>query len=186
MVTAKGSAQDAKYYVFEMSVRDRKQPLRQVNKEPLSLEKAKQLARIGAQKGKHDRAVTTNPTSPRGFRIIAQYSAGVGKDVAIMYRRGSGGGKKVEKNPLVPQRMRRRPLKEMDEHEAVRIRAAIRDGEPIGEIRFRDTVPELPMPPEEREALRAKGGKWEPYTGESLVEGTPDLSLQSNVEPAGE
>lgn len=79
------------YFVFEMSVRDRKQPLRQVNKSPLTLEKAKQLARIGAQKGKHDRAVTTSPTSTK-FRIVSQYSAGTGKDVAIMYRRGSGGG----------------------------------------------------------------------------------------------
>jgi len=84
--TEKGS-----YYVFEMSVRDRKQPLRQVNKSPLTLEKAKQLARIGAQKGKHDRAVTTSPTS-RAFRIVSQYAAGTGKDVAIMYRRGTGGG----------------------------------------------------------------------------------------------
>jgi hypothetical protein len=80
-----------------MSVRDRKQPLRQVNKSPLLLEKAKQLARIGAQKGKHDRAVTTSPTSPKGFRIVAQYAAGAGKDVAIMYRRGSGGGGKRKK-----------------------------------------------------------------------------------------
>jgi hypothetical protein len=79
-----------KYYVFEMSARDRKQPLRQVNKSPLALEKAKQLARIGSQKGKHDRAVTTSPTS-RTFRIVAQYAAGSGKDVAIMYRRGAGG-----------------------------------------------------------------------------------------------
>lgn len=80
-----------KYYVFEMSARDRKQPLRQVNKSPLALDKAKQLARIGATKGKHDRAVTNSPKSTK-FRIIAQYSAGTGKDVAIMYRRGSGGG----------------------------------------------------------------------------------------------
>jgi hypothetical protein len=83
---------NASYYVWEMSMRDRKDPLRQVNKSALSLEKAKQLARIGAQKGKHDRSVTTSPTSPRGFRIVAQYAAGTGKDVAIMYRRGAGGG----------------------------------------------------------------------------------------------
>jgi len=97
MPTTRGNAQDARYYVWEMSVRDRKQPLRQVNKSPLLLEKAKQLARIGAQKGKHDRAVTTSPTSPKGFRIVAQYAAGAGKDVAIMYRRGSGGGTRRKK-----------------------------------------------------------------------------------------
>jgi hypothetical protein len=85
------TAEKGAYYVFEMSVRDRKQPLRQVNKSPLVLEKAKQLARIGAQNGKHDRAVTTSPAS-RSFRIVAQYAAGTGKDVAIMYRRGTGGG----------------------------------------------------------------------------------------------
>jgi len=85
------TAEKGTYYVFEMSVRDRKQPLRQVNKAPLTLEKAKQLARIGAQKGKHDRAMTTSPTS-RSFRIVSQYAAGTGKDVAIMYRRGTGGG----------------------------------------------------------------------------------------------
>jgi hypothetical protein len=106
MPTTRGATKaDARYYVFEMSVRDRRQPLRQVNKSPLPLEKAKQLARIGAQKGKHDRAVTTSPTSPRGFKIVAQYAAGVGKDVAIMYRRGSGGGarrKKVTRNAAEP------------------------------------------------------------------------------------
>jgi len=88
----------AAYFVFEMAVRDRRQPLRQVNKFPLSLEKARQLARIGATKGKHDRAVTTSPKSPRGFRIVAQYAAGTGKDVSIMYRRGGGGRKKARPN----------------------------------------------------------------------------------------
>lgn len=88
----------AEYYVFEMSIRDRRQPLRQVNKSgPLTLERAKKLARIGAQKGKHDRAVTTSPTSTK-FRIVSQYAAGTGKDVAIMYRRGSGGGKRTKRN----------------------------------------------------------------------------------------
>lgn len=100
------STEKVEYYVFEMSKKDRRQPLRQVNKEPLTLDKAKKLARIGAQKGTHDRAVTTSPTS-RSFRIVAQYSAGAGKDVAIMYRRGSGVGKRArsgasrKKNPDV-------------------------------------------------------------------------------------
>jgi hypothetical protein len=90
--------EEGTYFVFEMSARDRKQPLRQVNKSPLTLEKAKKLARIGAEKGKHDRAVTTSPAS-RSFRIVAQYAAGKGKDVSIMYRRGSGGGKRKKREP---------------------------------------------------------------------------------------
>lgn len=95
------STEKGTYYVFEMSSRDRTKPLRQVNKSPLPLDKAKQLARVGAQKGKHDRAVTTSPTS-RSFRIVTQYAAGSGKDVAIMYRRGTGTGrrkKKMKRNP---------------------------------------------------------------------------------------
>ena len=68
------------YYVFEMKVRERTTPLHQINKKPLRLKAAKQLARIGAQEGKHDRAVTTNPKS-RGFRVIAQYEKGTGKNV---------------------------------------------------------------------------------------------------------
>ena len=97
----KAAPERGDYYVFEMSMRNRREPLRQVNKAgPLTLEKAKQLARIGATKGKHDRAVTTSPTSTK-FRIVAQYAAGTGKDVAIMYRRGSGGGgkRRVRRNP---------------------------------------------------------------------------------------
>jgi hypothetical protein len=70
----------ATYYVFEMKVRERMTPLRQVNKAPLGLKAAKQLARIGAQEGKHDRSVTTSPKS-RGFRVIAQYEKGTGKNV---------------------------------------------------------------------------------------------------------
>lgn len=87
------TAEKGTYFVFEMSMKNRREPLRQVNNSPLTLEKAKQLARIGATKGKHDRAVTTSPTSTK-FRIVSQYAAGTGKDVAIMYRRGSGGGRK--------------------------------------------------------------------------------------------
>lgn len=85
------TSEKGEYYVFEMSIRNRREPLRQVNKSPLSLDRAKKLARIGAEKGKHDRAVTTSPTS-RTFRIVAQYAAGSGTDVSIMYRRGPGGG----------------------------------------------------------------------------------------------
>ena len=99
----KAAPERGDYYVFEMSARDRKAPLRQVNKSPLALEKAKQLARIGATKGKHDRAVTTSPKSTK-FKIVAQYAAGTGKDVAIMYRRGSGGGRRkssaLARNPV--------------------------------------------------------------------------------------
>lgn len=112
-------AEKGAYFVFEMSVRDRKQPLRQVNKSPLALDKAKQLARIGATKGKHDRAVTTSPTSPRGFRIVAQYAAGTGKDVAIMYRRGAGGGghRRVKKNePAGPAVEPNEPEPELHPH----------------------------------------------------------------------
>lgn len=89
----------AEYYVFEMSARNRREPLRQVNKSPLSLDAAKKLARIGASKGKHDRSVTTSPTS-RKFRIVAQYGSGSGKDVAIMYRAGMSSGKPRKKKAL--------------------------------------------------------------------------------------
>ncbi len=70
----------ADYYVFEMKVRARAEPLRQVNKKPLDLKAAKQLARIGAKEGKHDRAVTTSPKS-MDFRIVAQYEKGTGDNV---------------------------------------------------------------------------------------------------------
>jgi hypothetical protein len=162
-----------------MSVRDRKQPLRQVNKSPLLLEKAKQLARIGAQKGKHDRAVTTSPTSPKGFRIVAQYAAGAGKDVAIMYRRGSG----VKKNPLVSAKERRRVLQEYVTPETgVSFDPAT--GADLREVY--PTQPRLPMSPEEREALRAGGSKWDPYTGESLMEGVADLQFNESEPSADE
>jgi len=70
----------ADYYVFEMKVRSRTEPLRQVNKKPLDLKAAKQLARIGAKEGKHDRAVTTSPKA-KDFRIVAQYEKGTGDNV---------------------------------------------------------------------------------------------------------
>jgi hypothetical protein len=70
----------ADYYVFEMKIRQRTEPLRQVNKKPLDLKAAKQLARIGAKEGKHDRAVTTSPKS-KDFRIVSQYEKGTGDNV---------------------------------------------------------------------------------------------------------
>ena len=73
------------YYVFEMKVRDRTAPLHQINKKPLRLKAAKQLARIGAQEGKHDRSVTTSPKG-RSFRVVAQYEKGPGKNVTQLYR----------------------------------------------------------------------------------------------------
>lgn len=76
------------YHVWEMGVRDRKHPVRHVNKKPLELKVAKQLARIGATEGKHDRAVTTNPKSRQGFRVIAQYEAGTGENVTAEVYRG--------------------------------------------------------------------------------------------------
>jgi hypothetical protein len=68
------------YYVFEMKVRERTAPLHQINNKPLRLKAAKELARIGAKEGKHDRSVTTSPKS-RSFRVIAQYEKGTGKNV---------------------------------------------------------------------------------------------------------
>jgi hypothetical protein len=69
-----------RYYVWEMGKRDRKHPVRQVNSMPLALLPAKQLARIGATEGKHDRAVTTSPRG-KGFRVLAQYEAHTGENV---------------------------------------------------------------------------------------------------------
>ena len=69
------------YHVFEMGIRDRKSPTRQVNRQPLELKAAKDLARIGATEGKRDRAVTTNPRSRQGFEVIAQYEAKTGENV---------------------------------------------------------------------------------------------------------
>lgn len=70
----------AAYYVFEMKIRSRTDPLRQVNKKPLDLKGAKSLARIGAREGKHDRAVTTSPKS-KDFRVVAQYEKGTGENI---------------------------------------------------------------------------------------------------------
>lgn len=60
------------FYVFEMQGQ---KPLRQVNGKPLTLTKARQLARIGAQNGKHDRAVTTDPRKD-DFEIVERHKAG--------------------------------------------------------------------------------------------------------------
>lgn len=62
----------SRFYVFEM--RGGK-PYRQVNVKPLTLARAQQLARIGAQNGKHDRVVTTDPRKG-AFEIKARYKAG--------------------------------------------------------------------------------------------------------------
>jgi len=78
----------ARYHVWEMGVRDRKHPVRHVNRNPLVLSAAKDLARIGATQGKHDRAVTTNPKSRQGFRVIAQYEARTGENVTAEVYRG--------------------------------------------------------------------------------------------------
>jgi hypothetical protein len=65
-------ANRSRFYVFEMKGG---KPYRQVNVEPLTLHKAQQLARIGAQHGKHDRVVTTDPRKT-DFRIVSEYKAG--------------------------------------------------------------------------------------------------------------
>jgi len=56
-MTKKASTEKGAYWVWEMGIKDRKRPTRQVSTKPLPLEAAKQLARIGATEGKHDRAV---------------------------------------------------------------------------------------------------------------------------------
>jgi hypothetical protein len=94
------------YHVWEMGIRDRRSPVRQVNRKPLELKAAKDLARIGATEGKHDRAVTTNPKSRQGFRIVAQYEARTGENVTAEVYRGRPRRKKeeYEENPApVPQ-----------------------------------------------------------------------------------
>src|SRR6185369_3159304 len=65
---------------WEMQVRDRKEPLRQVSRGALELAAAKDLARIGAKEGKHDRSVTTSPRS-RSFEVVAVYEAGTGENI---------------------------------------------------------------------------------------------------------
>jgi len=89
----------ALYHVFEMGVRDRKSPVRQVNREPLEIGAAKKLARIGATEGKHDRAVTTNPRARQGFRIVAQYEAKTGDNVTSELYRGVARRKKRVAEP---------------------------------------------------------------------------------------
>lgn len=88
---------NAKYYVFEMQVRNRHEPLRQVNRQPLELSAAKDLARIGAKAGKHDRSVTTSPRS-RKFEILSVYEAGTGENITQAFRQ----------NRLTPHPIRRR------------------------------------------------------------------------------
>jgi hypothetical protein len=88
---------DARYHVWEMGIRKRTEPVRHVNRQPLDLAAAKQLARIGAQEGKHDRAVTTSPKS-REFRVLAQYEAKTGENVTgFLYR---GEKRRVKQNPV--------------------------------------------------------------------------------------
>jgi len=70
----------AGYYVWEMKVRSPREPARLVSRKPLDLKRAKQLARIGATEGKHDRAVTTSPKAGH-FLILSQYEAGTGKNI---------------------------------------------------------------------------------------------------------
>lgn len=60
------------FYVFEM---DGDEPLRMANKKPLTKKQAQQFARIGAQNGKHDRVVTTDPRKD-DFRVVERYEAG--------------------------------------------------------------------------------------------------------------
>jgi hypothetical protein len=93
------------YFVFEMAVRDRAKPIRQVSKKSLELEPAKQLARIGATEGKHDRAVTTNPRS-RSFQIVAQYERGTGQNVTQQLY-GRGGGMRDNRHVSAPAPMSR-------------------------------------------------------------------------------
>lgn len=83
---AKALVPNAKYFVWEMGIRDRTKPVRQVNRKLLTLEEAKSLARIGAQEGKHDREVTTNPKKRQGFEVMAHYEAGTGKNVTQQLR----------------------------------------------------------------------------------------------------
>jgi len=83
---AKELVPNAKYFVWEMGIRERTKPVRQVNRKLLTLEEAKSLARIGAQEGKHDREVTTNPKKRQSFEVVAHYEAGTGKNVTQQLR----------------------------------------------------------------------------------------------------
>lgn len=132
-------ASDDKYFVFEMAIRDRKKPVRQVNNKPLSLEAAKQLARIGATEGRHDRSVTTSPRS-RGFQLLAQYEAGTGQNVTQALRA----------NKLPPGKIQRRTTRV--------VAAEIEETGPLSE-----------RTPETRPTADAIGWKYDPVTGEPLV-----------------
>lgn len=77
-----------KYYVFEMGLRSKGKPYRQINLEPLGLTQAKQLARIGATMGRHDREVTTDPRDRSPFKVEAHYEAKTGRKVSpLLFRR---------------------------------------------------------------------------------------------------
>lgn len=77
-----------KYYVFEMGLRSKGKPYRQINLAPLGLTAAKQLARIGATMGRHDREVTTDPRDRAPLQVEAHYEAGTGRKVSpLLIRR---------------------------------------------------------------------------------------------------
>jgi len=65
------------YHVWESTANGK--PIRMVSKKGLGLQAAKDLARIGATQGKHDRLVTTNPKSVLRFRILRHYERGTGR-----------------------------------------------------------------------------------------------------------
>jgi hypothetical protein len=78
------------FFVYEMKVHRPNEVFRMVNRRttkypdgrPLDLEEAKALARIGAEKGKHDRVVTSSPRS-RKFKILARYKAKTGEKMPL-------------------------------------------------------------------------------------------------------
>lgn len=161
---------NAGYYVWEMAIRDRKKPIRQVNTQPLELEPAKQLARIGATKGKHDRSVTTSPRS-RSFEFVAVYEAGTGENITADFKA----------NRLVPHKPRRRALQDVAPGEGLRIREALMAGTDPGPVRFEATDPGLPAPPERRRHMRSQGWRFDPDTGESLAD-DPETELSAPQE----
>lgn len=75
-----GRAPNAGYYVWLIDAHG--EPLLEGPYGPHELEKAKQLARIGATEGKHDRAVSRGqkPTE-KSFEIVRQYKAGSGERI---------------------------------------------------------------------------------------------------------
>jgi len=147
---------NSKYFVWEMGIRDRKQPVRQVSKGGLALDAAKQLARIGAQNGKHDRSVTTSPRS-RDFQMVAVYEGGSGENIT----------REFKANKLVPAKERRRVLREYVTPETgVSFDPAT--GADLREVY--PTRPSLPAPPEDRQRMRSQGWRFDPDTGESLID----------------